>query len=106
MENQLQKIDNSLSTLLNNKEIEIAKIVWHVNQLVAYPLTDNQIEAWSKSINKLIPSLDLKKLELLIDEMKVGNIDWDTRKGIQNLFVHLNEDYNPAPYLIDHRNRL
>lgn len=89
MENQLQISNKGLSTPLNTKEVEIAKLVWHVNQLVAYPLTDHQIEAWSLSINELLPELELEKLAKLIKDFKLGNIPWDYHFGIQNLIKNL-----------------
>lgn len=88
MENQLQKINN-LSMPLNTREVEIAGIVWHVNLLVAFPLSDQQLEAWAKSINEILPELDLSKLSALITDMKKGTITWDYHLGIQNLLKHL-----------------
>jgi hypothetical protein len=103
MENQLQVSNNSLSTLLNTKEIEIAKIVWHVNQLVAYPLNDNQIEAWSKSINELLPDLELEELSVLINNFKIGRYDWNYHYGIQNILKNLIK--TPEYVTINHDDR-
>lgn len=91
MENQLQVSNHNLSTPLNRKELEIAEIIWHVNLLMNFPLTDIQIESWSRSINELRPEQDLSKLIAVINMMKIGSIEFNSRKGIQNIFVALKE---------------
>ena len=89
METHIQKINQSLSTHLNEKEFEIAKIIWHVNQLVAYPLTDYQIESWAKSIAELAPNVTPDEIKKIIDNFKIGRIEWDYHSGIQNIFKNL-----------------
>lgn len=89
MDTQLQKSRHALSTQLNGKEIEIARLVCQVNQLVAYQISDQQIEDWALSINSISPDLDLIDLYEVIKRMKLGKIDYDTRKGIQNIFLGL-----------------
>lgn len=89
MDLQLQKVNQSLG--LSDKELIIAQAVFHVNQLVPYALTDLQISDWAKSINKLIPELDIDSLVYVIDQMKMGRIEWNPKLGIQNLFVNLLE---------------
>jgi len=89
MENHLQKTNQNLSTPLNEKEVEIAMVVWHVNQIVTFPLSDIQIEAWSRSINELQPDLDVNELTKAINLVKLGKIEWDSRIGLPNIFSAL-----------------
>lgn len=91
MENQLQKIttDLYLNTPLNEKEIEIAKLIYHVNYIIAYPLSDLHLEGWAKSINELKPELNIENLKKVIDKFKLADLQWDTKKGIQNIFIGL-----------------
>lgn len=74
-----------------------------------YPLTDIQIESWSKSINELRPNQDLKKLNAIINMMKIGSIEFNSRLGVQNIFLALKKyDKIKIGYLISneqHRNR-
>ena len=95
MEQQIQlRSNHNLSTPLNQKELEIAKVIWHVNQLQPYPLSDNQIEAWSKSINELRPNQDIDVLRAIINMMKFGNCEFNPKLGIQNIFIALKK-YDP-----------
>jgi len=91
MENQLTISNHSLSTPLQPKEIEIAKVVWHVNQILTYQLSDIQIESWARSINELKPDLDPNTLLKAINLVKVGKIEWDCKVGIPNIFWILNQ---------------
>lgn len=92
MENQIQVSNHNLSTQeLNTKESEIAKVIWHVNQLASFPLNDNQIESWARSVNELRPNQDVVKLRQIIDMMKIGEIEFNSRLGIQNIFSALKE---------------
>lgn len=86
MENKLQPNNNNLSTPLNKKELEIAKELWHVNQILTYPLSDSQIEAWSISINELKPVLIISDLTKAINLVKIGRIEWDNKVGLPNIF--------------------
>lgn len=92
MENQLQQSNTHQSNIvLSNREIEIAKIVYHINQLIAYPLSAIQIEDWARSLNELYPKIDLNILKNTIRMMKLGKIDFDSKKGIQNITCALHD---------------
>lgn len=79
-----------------------------VNQVAPYPLTAIQVLEWCASIEKLMPDLDIKKLEFLMDAFKVDRFSWDKSKGIQNIFNGLKfiresegggyEIYNPPTW--------
>lgn len=88
MEYQLTVQNNTSvqNTPLKNKEIEIAAALTKVNMLSHFPLNDFQIEDWSKNINRLLPDLKLTDLNQVLDNMMVGKVEYDSRKGIQNIF--------------------
>lgn len=95
MESKIQKTSALPTERLNNKEIKIAQEIYEVNQLAPYPLSSIQIEDWSRSINRLMPDLEVSKLESLINDFKLDNIEWDYKKGIQNIFIGL-KSYTPT----------
>jgi hypothetical protein len=84
MGSELQRANQSLG--LSEKVIELALVVFHINQVVPYPLSDLQIADWAKSINELRPDVEPQKLKEVIDKMKLGQIEWNYRQGIQNIF--------------------
>lgn len=84
MENQLQKVNQSLE--LSDKELSLAVEIFHVNQVMPYPLSDLQISDWAKSINELMPEVSSADIKKIIDDFKLDNIEWDNKKGIQNIF--------------------
>jgi hypothetical protein len=93
-EQNLQKANQSLG--LNEQQIEIGKALFHVNQLIAYPLTDLQIIDWSKTITRLMPEVTPAQVMAVIDEYMLENIEWDKSKGIQNIFYGLKpRGYSP-----------
>lgn len=83
---------------LNEKEMSIGKILLGVNELSAFPLNTEQISDWAKSINELSPELELGKLKLVIDKMKMGEIEYDKGLGIQNIFLGLKSLTRPMVY--------
>lgn len=86
MKNKLQKSEGTLSLESKTKITELSKAVFHVNQLTGYPLPDAVIMDWAKSISELAPEITPKTIKIVTDKMKVGLIDYDHRKGIQNIF--------------------
>lgn len=90
MENQLQERNiHPQHIVLSEKEIKLSAIIYHVNQLTAYPLSAIQIEDWARSINELRPNQNLFILKSIINMMKIGSIDFNSRIGIQNIFLAL-----------------
>jgi hypothetical protein len=75
----------TLRTDLNKQEISTYNVIVEVNNLTAFPMSGDQIEVWAKDLVRLIPGLDLGALAFLIDQMKLGNYDYDKNLGIQNL---------------------
>lgn len=54
--------------------------------MVAYPISDTMLEVWANTLNELEPEITPDAVKWIIDKMKVGIIDFDNRKGIQNIF--------------------
>lgn len=75
------------TTLLTN----ISKELFQVNYLVAYPLSDAAIEGWTNCILELRPQTTIEELRSVINKMKTGEIEYDTKKGIQNIFRGIKE---------------
>lgn len=78
---------------IKKQEVTVAKILWHINQIVSYPMSDHQIEDWARSLMELKPNTDLAALKFLIDKFKTGDMEYDYRKGIQNIFIGLRYVY-------------
>lgn len=89
MEQAIQKSTNQSIAIRPPVHGVLSKILWHLNQVVAYPMTDLQIEDWARSILELRPDVDLNAVKFLIDKFKTGEREYDSKKGIQNIFVGL-----------------
>ena len=68
---------------------QIIKELYHVNYLVAYPLSDIMLEGWAKCIIDLKPKTTPEDLRKVINKMKLGVIPFDPKLGIQNIFKGL-----------------
>ena len=68
---------------------EMVEQLYHVNYLVAYPVSDLMLEGWARSISELMPDVTEFDIKRIIDEMKVGKIKFDSRKGVQNILIAL-----------------
>lgn len=64
----------------------IIRAVYQFNQLRAYSLTEIEMMEWARSIERLLPDLDIDALNFLIDKMKTGEMEYDKAVGIQNIF--------------------
>jgi hypothetical protein len=60
--------------------------LFHYNQLTAFPLSDAQIIDWAKSIKEIAPQLTTEILREIIRRFKVGQGEFDSKLGIQNIF--------------------
>ena len=67
----------------------LVKAVYQFNQLRAFSLTQIEILEWARSIERLQPDIDVNQLMFVIDQMKVGNLEYDKTIGIQNIFKGL-----------------
>lgn len=98
MENQeIQKSQQNLP-LLNDRLTKIGKLVYQMNLLAPYPLSDQSIIEWSKCIDELMPDLKLETLKEAIDNMKLGKLEYDKNLGIQNIFLAIRSLERPMVY--------
>jgi hypothetical protein len=65
---------------------DMAKALYHINYLAAYPVSDSMLEGWASTITELTPELTPEILKTLINRMKLGIYEYNERKGIQNVF--------------------
>lgn len=83
MENKLQKASTSnLSLEIKEMGIEL----FQYNQLTAFPISDAQIIDWAKTFSEVAPNLTPAIMHQLINRMKVGTEEFDSRLGVQNIF--------------------
>ena len=82
---ELIKNNSSLSIV----NLDLAKQVYQINQLVPYPLSDVQIEDIARSLDRLVPELTPELLGLMMDRFKYGYYQWDRTQLIQNIFNNL-----------------
>jgi len=73
-------------TQLTPSEITIAKIIVNVNQLVAFPISADELKTWARDISRLLPDLEPDRLQYLMDCFRTDAIPYDKNKGIQNIF--------------------
>lgn len=87
---ELSKVNTQIKTV---SEIEqFCKVLWKVNLMVAYPLTDAMIESWANYLIKEKPKLTIEQLNKIIDSFIKGERNYVLNKGITNIFLALNED--------------
>ena len=83
MELQTQNKSVSITT---NKSEQLVKELYHINYVVNYPLSDIMLEGWEKTIKELEPEITNEVIKWILDKVKLGYIDWDNKKGVQNIF--------------------
>jgi len=91
-------MDNKNQSSVSDREMQIGKIIYHVNQLTPFPISDENIIAWAKSIDELKPNLKLEDLKKAIDKLKLGEVDFNPHVGIQNIFNALRLVDRPMVY--------
>jgi hypothetical protein len=71
----------------------IAKVLYHVNQLSPFIVTDQTIIEWTKSIQEILPNIDNNDLRALLNDFKTDAIHYDNKLGIQNIFIGLKKKF-------------
>jgi hypothetical protein len=74
-----------------NTPTELIKALYHVNLLTPFPISDGMLELWARSIQKLRPEITPEVVTQIIDKMKLGEIKYDTKEGVQNIFIGYRE---------------
>jgi hypothetical protein len=69
----------------NTSDEDYLKQLAQVNLLTSFPINDDYLRAWCKSIRELVPELTAQTLKIIIDQMKLGGLPYDSKKGIQNI---------------------
>lgn len=86
------QIQKQHSEYTEQEKVMATQIV-HVNQLIAFPLSPEQIIDWTRSVIELRPDVTPALMKEVIDAMKTGIIDYDVRKGVQNIFNGLDDPH-------------
>lgn len=97
MDKLVKHQDQSLNTPLTGKELQIVLPLVKINILTPFRIDDSIIEMWSMELNRLLPQMEIEELESLMDDFLKGDIEYDNKIGIQNIFKGLIEKY-PAKY--------
>lgn len=84
---------------LQSEVDERARCLYHLNKIRRFPLNDDQLQDWSKTIMRLRPEVSAERLQVVIDAILMGEYLWDPELGIQNIFKALNAPvgYTPQP---------
>lgn len=77
-------------------ENEIARSVYRINLARDYPLSDSAIDDWAECIIRLFPSITPKILDVIIDNIVLSNIDFDSKLGIRDLITAIKKNL-PKP---------
>ena len=89
MKTQLQRVqtaDKAAFIAESPKLTQMARIIAiKVNALYAYPLNKEQVEDWVAIIDELLPDLTPEELDNTVKKAILGVVDWDVKKGVQNL---------------------
>lgn len=95
---------------LNTEVKELAKQLYHLNQLTPYTITDIQIEDMAYSIYELVPELKPYQLKRMIDRFKIGIYDWDRAYLLPNImkkaYQIISEEVNDSEQLKQLKDRL
>lgn len=78
---------------LTNKQNEIGLAIYHVNQLTNFPIPDERISEWARSIDEICPNLEIEDLKSVIDDFKIGELEYNHREGVQNIFFGLKTNF-------------
>ena len=78
---------------LTDKQNQIGMVIYHVNQLINYPIPDDRISEWSRSIDEILPDLSIEDLKEVIRDFKIGELEYDRYQGIQNIFMGLKANF-------------
>lgn len=97
MEKSLNTQNHSLPTILEDEKIKITIELASVNTLMPYPVSDSMIEKWGRSLIRIEPRVTLEEIEGLMDSFMKGDIEYNPKEGIQNIFKGLVQLY-PSKY--------
>lgn len=94
METSLTNQNQNLSLEVKQEKIQIiGKEIYHINQIISFPMNDIQIEDMTKSIIELCPEIEPQMLKNIIDNFKTGKREWDRNRNIQNIFDYIPDEF-------------
>ncbi len=91
MELQLNQVGNLPS--LTNKQIEIAKALYHVNQLTTFSIPDIRLAEWSRTLDEVFPEMEISDLKSVILDFQTREIEYNQKEGVQNIFFGLKTNF-------------
>lgn len=89
---QLNNSQNAQLSLSEN-QFNICKEIYHVNQLTAFPVNDERLSEWARSIEEIVPNLEIEDLKNVIIDFKIGELEYNHKEGVQNIFFGLRTNY-------------
>lgn len=90
---QLEKTVQQNQLTLSSSQIEICKEISHVNELTTFFIPDHRLEEWAVSINEILPNLEIEDLKNVIIDFKIGELEYNHKEGVQNIFFGLRTNY-------------
>jgi hypothetical protein len=78
---------------LTKHQDKLAKTMIVVNNLVRFPLKQEDLEDWALQIDRIYPMLHTDVIIFVLDSFATEKLEWDPNKGIQNIFLGLQRVY-------------
>lgn len=67
-------------------QMQLCKQIFSINQLVAFPLSETQMEDWATTLKRLAPNVTNETLQIVLDKFATNRTKWNEKQGIQNIF--------------------
>lgn len=80
---------NDTVASLPRREYEVCKALTVFNQLRAFKLDLNEVLMWKDTVLRIRPDVELEALKLAVDGLISGDIPYDEKIGIKNIFIAL-----------------
>lgn len=97
MEKNLQESQSiskqSQSLQISPRIKEIGREISHVNQLTSFLVPAEILIDWAKSIEEIVPNLDIEDLKSVIVDFKIGELEYNQKEGVQNIFFGLKTNF-------------
>lgn len=69
-----------------SKLVDVSIILSEINQILQFPLSDEMVTNWSETILEANKDVDLNILRFVVFMFKLGEFEYDQKKGIINIF--------------------
>lgn len=80
----MDKIQQNQAVSMQN-HFELTRELFQVNLLSNYILSDQMIENWTLTVVEICKDITPEILKMLIDKMKGGYLDFDSKLGVRNI---------------------